>query len=323
MNHKPIISVCMALLVTVFTASPAFAADEGRLNATIEKPFKQMLATHPELAKTGGARVVKTDQNGLALIGVSRIVPSGDQKGDRQGLIRIGAIKARTNILKFSHGVEVSTYRGAGEKTGIGDKPSESMTLDAFFQVTEERVSGKIEQLPVIGSWWSKDRGAFHVAVGTVRKAVDKNTEALSKQNHEIDIKGKPPFVDLLRAAPVLRNNGGVRVFTIDNQKQAIMAVAAARRSASRVQAERIARIKAIRELLAHKDGVQLSSVEYLVDGESLRITEKDKKHVMLSDFLSTQEASVSGFVSALPVVARWTGSGGDTVHICIGKLIP
>jgi len=322
MRHDPVTFVRILLLVAVFGVSTALAAGQGRLDAAIEEPFRQILAAHPELARTGGARMVETGQNTLALIGVSRTVLSEGQRADQQALVRIGAIKARTRILKLSHGVEVSTYRRSEEKTGTGQSASASMALSTFFQVTEERASGKIEQLPVVGSWWSKDRGAFYVAVGMVRKGADKAAGAKRPKNHKADIKGEPPFVDLLRAAPVLRENGGVRIFSINNKKRAIMAVAAARLTASRAQTERIARLKAMRELLAHKKGVQLSSVQYLADGESLRISDKDSEHVMLSDFLSIQEASVSGFISALPVVARWESAEGETLNICIGKLI-
>ncbi len=333
MGKKIIVSICMLLVVTVFTLSPAFGIGQEPINAAIEKPYRQILMTQPEWVERGGARVVKTDENGLALIGVSRIVPSENQTGNRLELIRIGAIKARANILKFSHGVEVFTYRGSEKNSGAWDKSAESMALDAFFQVTEERVSAKIEQLPVVGSWWSKDGSAFYVAVGTLKNSdASCNTaglreiqkaEGLSEQFSDIDIKGESPFVELLQAAPVLRNNGGVRIFAIDNQKQAILAVAAAKLSSSPSQAERIARIKAIRELLAHKNGVQLSSVEYLADGERLRMTDKGTSHVILSDFLFIQEESVSGFISALPVVAKWTDADGETLNICIGKLIP
>jgi len=320
------------MLLTIFLLSPAIAASHSLKTACIEKPFKKILMARPDLAASSGARVVKIDQNRLALIGVSQIAPYETKAEDEQTLIRIGAIKARSNILKFSHGVEVSTYRGAAERTQISEKDAKSMTLSAFFQITEERVSGKIEQLPVIGSWWEKDHRTFHVAVGIIKntngtsealpqKYVE-NEPFLSPQRSNRNIKGEAPFIDLLQVAPVLRDKGGVRLFSINGQKRAIMAVASAKISSSRAQAERVARIKAIRELLTHKKGVELSSVEYLADGETIRITNEKTERVMLSDFLSIQEESVSGVVSALPVVAMWTGMDGKILHMGIGKLI-
>lgn len=322
----------MFLLLLITAPTDTVEANQDLIDASIKKPFKQILLAHPDIADSSGARVVKLAQNSLALIGVSQIAPNETKTKDHQALVRIGAIKARTNILKFSHGVEVSNYRGTAEKNRLGNQPSESMALSAFLQVTEEKVRGKIEQLPVVGSWWDNDRNAFHVAVGTIKRMNGsneapsqkngENISSLSKQAPEIEIKGEDPFVDLLQASPVLRGNGGVRLFSINNQKRVIMAVASAKISKSRARAERVARIKAIRELLAHKEGVKLSSVEYLANGEMMRITNKKTERIMLSEFLSIQEESVSGFVSALPVVAMWTGPDGKILNMGIGKLI-
>jgi hypothetical protein len=310
------------------TTHLSYAANDGLQDAVIEKPFKQIFLASPDLIAAEATRVIKIDSDRLAIIGISRVACRVE---DRRDLVRIGAIQARANILKFSHGVEVSTYRGADETTSMTGKTFQFMSMSTFFQVTEERAAGKIKQLPVIGSWWTEDKNAFYVAVGIIRK-LDTSGEnsqileneklaSLSEKKSFIHITGQAPFVSLLHAFPALRDNGGVRIFSMNNQKKGIIAVASATIASSMAQAEKIARIKAVNKLLAHKNGVQLFSVEYLADREQIRISDKETSCAILSNFLSIQEESVSGLINALPVVARWMVPDKKKLYVSIGKV--
>lgn len=333
-----IMALCTAATIAAIAVGPLAIAGNPAFpaEALIEEPFKSILTDNPELT-AGVVRVVRTDPDTLALLAVARVIPSDQQAEDRQSLVRIGAIQARTTILKFSHGVEISSIRGGAEEVDSICKLSDSMSLSTFFQVTEERVSAAVEQLPVVGTWWDDKRNVFSVAVGAMKRTdagadvakaspsdAAEPTPSASEHTSAMDISGEPLFLALLHAVPVLRDNGGVRVFLINDRQKAIMAVASADiNTTSLAKAERVARIKAARELLAHKNGITLSSVETLADYESIRITNAKSTHVMLPEFLSMQEESVSGFVKALPVVARWAVAGerDSLFFVCIGKI--
>ena len=307
--------------------SHAVAGYAGFSDAAIGSPFRQILEADADLSENGGVRLVKIREGELALIGVSSFVPDDKQREDRRQLVRIGAIKARAKILRFSHGVEVSTLKGSAELTAAGTKASGPVSLTTFFQATKETVSARVEQLPVIGSWWGKDRHTFCVAIGKVKKrAIIDMAEAVRNAGLPAEpgagtkIDGRPLFVSLLHACPALRKNGGARVFSTDCDKKVVLSVASAKLEGSRAQAEKVARIRAVRQLLANSSGIRLSSVVYLADREGLRISDNETQYVMLSDFLSIQEETVSGYVTALPVVARWEAPSEDALNICIGK---
>ncbi len=317
------------------------AASPGLAEAAVEEPFQQILLRHPDLALGNHARIIAVGQNRWALIGVAQVAPDKITSRSRQALVRIGAIQARANLVKRTHGVKVTTFRGAAETSGSGSSPSRAMSLSTFFQATEESASARIKHLPVVGSWWNNNQTSLQVAVGTVEKgqhagqanqsAPKSGSAAASpvktKGKAAPDIAGETPFVALLQAASVLRNNGGVRLFTINDQlkgkQKAILSVAAANISGSPAQAERIARLKATRQLLAQKNGIQVSSVEILSDRESLAITDKNTTRASLSQALSIQEEAVNGSVATLPVVARWMNTQKNSLYICIGRLVP
>jgi hypothetical protein len=324
-----VIRIFLFLFCCLLPSYAAAAENPALQAAAIQEPFKEILFSTPDLAAEGGVRLIRIHPDRLALISVATVVPAAGQRADLQALTRIGAIKARTAILKFSHGVTVSTYRGSSEKAKMVGTPHASMDLSVFFQATKEEVHGRIEQLPIVGSWMDES-GIYHVAVGKVmdkgkpgnaftsRKSAGKPD--LPPRKKPEGITGKPLFAALLHAAPVLRENGGVRIFDINGQQKAILSVASARIGASPAKAERVARIKAMQKLLAHEEGIELSSVEYLKDYESLHIQDTQTTHVMLSEFLSIQKESVAGLVRSLPVAARWTGSGGELLYVCIGR---
>ena len=76
-----------------------------------------------------------------------------------------------------------------------------------------------------------------------------------------------------------------------------------------------------MRSVLGHTEGIELSSVEYLADGEVLAIKESGVEYEMLSKFISVEEEKVSGIIKALPVVATWEDTRAGLYYVAIGKL--
>ena len=97
------------------------------------------------------------------------------------------------------------------------------------------------------------------------------------------------------------------------------MSVAAAPIKGNLAKAHRIARLKAVRNLLGQQNGIQVTSVEYLADQEQLSIAETGSRYEMLSELLSVQTEHVAGKVKAMPVVAEWEGGNQTFYRIVIG----
>jgi len=282
-----IVSLC--LFVVLFLSQINAVAQENIIfqEVEIEEPFRDVLLQHPEFMLERGARIFADDDRGSALIGIGKVVPENDQVETMLQARRIGEILARTAILELRDGIKISTSRGL----------KEGISLSTFFQVTETRVEGKIQQLPVIGTWWSPNHRTFCVAVGTMIDATthqimlkqsspslaasrseslrlgEETVEVGGNKNYFMDMEGEEPFLSLLRISLVLCQNGGVRGFLLDKNNKVLIAVASASLKGLWTKTRRIAQLKAIRSVLGHRQGIQLSSVEYLGDQEQMSLT--------------------------------------------------
>jgi len=312
-----------------FLLVPIALANEHILftKVVIEQPFHDLLSSHHEFMRDGGARLFEAENGSLALIGIGKVFPDNLNAETVTQARRSGEILARTAILELGGDIEITTVRGMKETLASGTHHGKTISFSSLFQVTETRVEALIQQMPIIGTWWSHNQSTFYVAVGKNAVAGDHQEEVTEMPSIEkgdddfLEMEGKEPFVCLLKISPVLRRNGGVRGFLFEDNRKALIAVGSAPLKEGLVKAEKIARLKAIRSLLGLQEGIQLSSVEYLADQESLRLSKATEQLVMISQFLSVQKEQVSGLVKALPIVATWNDSEGQIFYVAIGDV--
>lgn len=174
--------------------------------------------------------------------------------------------------------------------------------------------------------WWAKDKEVFYVAVG---KMVRGNGQAIVQYEKKIspaevdlhNLEGDEPFISLIKLSILLQQSGGVKAFHLNDNKKVLIAVSSTPIKDSLAAANNIARLKAIRTLLGKNEGITMSSAEYLNDIEHIQITNDDEQHIALSDFLAVQKEHLSGEIKALPIIARWQDSNGQSLYIAIGKI--
>lgn len=315
-------SLCLISVLLLFPVEGRTQAEKLFKQVEIEAPFRDLLVRYPVFMDQGGARLFEGDDGRLVLIGIGKVFPEDHRAEAMSQVRRKGEIRARAAILELGESIEISTVRRQREGSLI--------SLSSFFQVTETRVEGMIRQLPVVGSWWSRNHSTFYVAVG---KMVDPDSHQLiltdissplsgggNTDSHNA-MEGEEPFLSLLRASPVLCQNAGVRGFLFENDRKALIAVGSARVQGSLAKTRRIGQLKAVRSLLANSAGIQLSSVEYLADREHLKLCRNGEQRISLSQFLSLQEERVSGVVKGLPIVVTWKDADGQVLCVAIGKL--
>jgi hypothetical protein len=252
------VSLCLLTILFLLPGSGRTQAEQAFREVEIETGFHDLLVRHPMFMEQGGARLFEADDGRLVLIGVGKVFPEDHRAEAMIQVRRKGEIRARAAILELGESMEISTSRSQKEQSLI--------SLSFFFQVTETRLEGMIQQLPVIGSWWSSNHSTFYLAVGKIVNAAGRqsilthislplvgrvgggvNTDDL------LDMEEEKPFLSLLRASPVLCRNGGVRGFLFENDRKALIAVGSARVQGSMLKARRIAQLKAVRSLLAGK----------------------------------------------------------------------
>ena len=297
---------------------PAWAQDkEAFLEINIEPVFQEFLYSRPDFMREGGAHVLEIEGKGKAIIGIGKAFPEPSDLYNTPKLTRICEIHAKTAILELGRGIDVSTARGAKEDT----------TFSSFFQATEISLQGKIEQFPIIGTWWSNNHTIFYAAVGKIITGPNcKNFQPVNMSlNSSLpmrNMKGEEPFLSILCASPVFCKTGGVRGFILKDNRKILLAVGSALIKDSYIKAEKIARLKAMRSLLGLKKGIHISSVEYLADQEHLCLSEKGEKYLLLSQFFSVKKEKIKGIIKVLPVVATWEDEKGELLFVAVGGAI-
>jgi len=310
------------LLLPISTTAQANDTSLPFQSIAIEAQFYDVLIQEPEFMKEGGAKVFIMNDTSKVLIGIGKAFPEDSKSETVQQARRKAEIHARASILSLGGDIEISTYKGLKTDTYPARETGKMISLSSFFQVTETRVEGEVQQLPVVGTWWSTNHSTLYVTVGKIvdwegqQKRLSPAPSSTKTGENLRDF-----FISLVHASPVLRSHGGVRGFQLDDGRKALVAVGSTQLKGSISNARRIAKIKAMRSVLGHTKGIELSSVEYLADGEVLAIKESGVEYEMLSKFISVEEEKVSGIIKALPVVATWEDNRAGLYYVAIGKL--
>jgi hypothetical protein len=132
-------------------------------------------------------------------------------------------------------------------------------------------------------------------------------TRALAQQSLEAD----EPFHKILLQDKTLAKQGGVRV--IENKDGGFVILSAASTSNKHpIERRSVAKIKAIRELVAYLEGIDVESRTSVTettfakekDGETSAATETKWEEKIIT--------RVQGVVNVLPIVATWTNDTGE-----------
>lgn len=301
--------------------------NDAFVKVNIDPLFRDILTSATEFMNEGGAQLIASEDGRIALIGIGKVFPERNRSELMPEIRRKGEIRARAAVLDLGEDVEIATSRGITEVAVSGRQVENRMSLSSFFQTTETHVKGMIQQIPIIGTWWSIDHGTFYVAVGKTLNGENnpERLQILPQSENALEkmqvLEGEEPFLSLLKASPLLCQSGGVRGYILGNNKKVLIAVGSARVQESLAKARRIGQLKAVRSLLANSEGIELSSVEYLADQEHLKLCRSGEERIFLSQFLSVQEERVSGLIKGLPIVATWKDADGQVLYVAIGKV--
>ena len=121
------------------------------------------------------------------------------------------------------------------------------------------------------------------------------------------DVELDPPFDKYLRASPALMGSGGPKIIKLRNGDKVLLVVASVapedRSPKALLEAEEVCRAKALRDLVAGTQGVQIASLQKSEDSEVVVRTEKGEQSKLVSKYLEITELK-------LRTVARVAGRG-------------
>ena len=315
------------MILAAIWSTPAFAA--GTLaQCHCEPGYQPLLTSDEELMTSGGARLLHRDDGTPVVLGVGQARPADNSASALADARRIAAIQARVAILEMVAARKISSSRES--RSRAGNNP-----YSLFTQKSTVEIEGLIKRLPVVGSWRFVNSDWIYVAVGrdlgnsrqplsaTSLTTADPET---AKRTVEIaKLEGEEPFVSIIRRHPLVFQQPE-EVHLLQCGRQTILiSTGAARLSTNPLASEKIARLRAIKTLLGHRQGIRLKRVENLSDTEMLAEHENGKAanpttYKLLSDYFGVDEERINGAVRALPVVARWQEKDGTMLHVAIGE---
>lgn len=134
----------------------------------VSENFKPYLFSNPMLMETAGAKIIRLS-NGQSLIISVEFVELGDNfKASILEAKNKCEIKARANILGQTKGYKIYRTETLEEKTEIrlDNSIEQGKSLSTYTNIIKSETSGIIKGMEVIGTWKSKDKLLFYLAIG-------------------------------------------------------------------------------------------------------------------------------------------------------------
>lgn len=135
-----------------------------------------------------------------------------------------------------------------------------------------------------------------------------------------------PPFDAVLEKSRLLMETGGAKIIVNPDGSRLVIGVGQVAYdkkapAQQRLNKERVARLKALRELTAQTAPIQIVHREKLV--EKSRVETLDggaQRGEAIEEYLSVTTSDFEAVVKDLPVVGRWYSADGSILYIAIGK---
>jgi hypothetical protein len=157
------------------SANTSAAEEKGKAarrkftDITIDKEFEPYLRRHPYLMEFSGARVIREESGGSVLLSVASVALSDTTPLGLEKAKRVGRIKAIASVVSEEQGIQVVHLERLAETdviTTVDGKESGTSSSE-YLQMTEATVRGITKDMPVIGTWRSRDHEILYVALGT------------------------------------------------------------------------------------------------------------------------------------------------------------
>lgn len=154
------------LLLFVALADNGSAQDFA--DVEIDKQFQTFLTNNRLLMEVTGAKAIRCQDGKIAVIGVASTVIKDESAKERLRAERVCRIKALANVVGEKEGIQVARLEKLEERTRVViDAEGESAeSISELLQITQTKVEGIAKDMPVIGTWKSKDRDVFYLAIG-------------------------------------------------------------------------------------------------------------------------------------------------------------
>ncbi len=138
-----------------------------------------------------------------------------------------------------------------------------------------------------------------------------------------------PPFEAVLEKSRLLMETGGAKIIVNPDGSRLVISVGQVAYdkkapAQQRLNKERVARIKALRDLTAQTSPIQIVHREKLEEKSRVEtLGGGEQRGEAIEEYLSVTTSEFEAVVKDLPVVGKWCSAEGDILYIAIGKEFP
>ena len=162
------IFICGLIVFTTCVSLPLAAAVSDFSDVEIDDEFLPFLTAKKRFMTSSGVKEFTIPgQKGRIIVCVVSVASKGNSARAVANMTKVCRIKAQVELLK-TQGVEMSAFTQVADKVvSIDDgKQKKVKSISTYLSVAEEKVNGIVRAMPVIGTWYSKDKTEFYLAIG-------------------------------------------------------------------------------------------------------------------------------------------------------------
>ena len=162
----------IAAAIVFATVMPLSAAVSDFSDVEIDDEFLPFLTEKKRFMTSSGVKEFTVPgRKDRIIVCVVSVASKGNSARAIANMTKVCRIKAQAELLK-AQGVEMSAFTQVADKVvSIDDgKQKKVKSISTYLSIAEEKVNGIVRAMPVIGTWYSKDKTEFYLAVGTIIK---------------------------------------------------------------------------------------------------------------------------------------------------------
>lgn len=164
--------------------------------------------------------------------------------------------------------------------------------------------------------------GILGTAIPTLFVAKCNSADTPGFREVEIEEQFKPYLV----SNPLLMEVSGAKVIRLPKGRSMVISVASTvikdGSPQDRLRAEKVCRVKALANVVAEKQGVQVAHTEELKEQTTIVLDGEEEKGTSVSELLQITKTKTEGIVKDMPVVGRWKSKDGQVFYLAIGAVI-
>ena len=162
----------IAAAIVFATVMPLSAAVSDFSDVEIDDEFLPFLTAKKRFMTSSGVKEFTIPgRKDRIIVCVVSVASKGNSARAIANMTKVCRIKAQVELLK-TQGVEMSAFTQVADKVvSIDDgKQKKVKSISTYLSVAEEKVNGIVRAMPVVGTWFSKDKTEFYLAMGVITK---------------------------------------------------------------------------------------------------------------------------------------------------------